>query len=94
MYQNSKEETTRLVNRMARIIGHANKVKRMIAEGADTADVLTQLAAVRAALTSTSKLIIEGHVADSMERMSGMESEEERQETLAGIMDIMNQFIK
>ena len=39
-----------VVNRLARAIGHLEKVKRMVEEGYDCAEVLVQLAAVRSAL--------------------------------------------
>jgi DNA-binding FrmR family transcriptional regulator len=94
MQQLSPEETTRLVNRMARIIGHANKVKSMIAEGRDCTEILVQMAAVRAALTSTSKLILEQHIVKCMDAASEYENEQERKEELDGLMDVINQFIK
>lgn len=94
MHHHSSEENARLVNRMARIIGHANKVKNMIAEDRNCTEVLIQLAAVRAALTSLSKLILEEHLSECMTELSEFESEEERREAIDGLMDVVNQFIK
>lgn len=90
----SPEQNTKLVNRMSRIIGHANKVKTMIAEDRDCIEVLTQLAAVRAALTSLSKVILEEHINECMTELQDFESDEERQESIDGLMDVVNQFIK
>ena len=40
-----------VINRLARAIGHLEKVKRMVEEGYDCSEVLVQLAAVRSAWT-------------------------------------------
>lgn len=93
-HHHSDTERTKRVNRMARIIGHANKVKSMIAEDADCTDILIQMAAVRAALTSLSKLILEEHINECMTEMSEFESMEDRQDHIDGLMDVINQFVK
>lgn len=49
-------------NRLARAIGHLQRVKRMVDENEDCSDVLVQLAAVRAALESTGKVILQDHI--------------------------------
>ena len=56
------ENQRAVVNRLARAIGHLNKVKRMVEEGYDCADVLIQLAAVRPALDNTGKVILKDHM--------------------------------
>ena len=94
MHTHSPEENKKLVNRMARIIGHANKVKSMLEEDRDCTEILIQMAAVRAALTSLSKLILEEHINECMTDMSEFESEEERRDAIDGLMDVVNQFIK
>lgn len=94
MHHHSDAERTKRVNRMSRIIGHATKVKSMIADDADCTDILIQMAAVRAALTSLSKLIIEEHINECMSEMSEFDSLEERQESIEGLMDVINQFVK
>ncbi len=56
-------ENQKLVsNRLARAIGHLQKVKRMVDENEDCSAVLVQLAAVRAALESTGKVILQDHI--------------------------------
>lgn len=49
-------------NRLARAIGHLQRVKRMVDENCDCSEVLIQLAAVRAALESTGKVILQDHI--------------------------------
>lgn len=55
-----------VINRLARAIGHLEKVKRMVEQGEDCADVLVQLAAVRSALDSTGKVILQDHMRHCM----------------------------
>ena len=51
-----------VVNRLARAIGHLEKVKRMVEEGHDCTEVLIQLAAVRSAIDNTGKVILQDHM--------------------------------
>ena len=60
------ENQKAVVNRLARAIGHLEKVKRMVEEGFDCADVLIQLAAVRSALDNTGKVILQDHMRHCM----------------------------
>ena len=56
------ENQKAVVNRLARAIGHLDKVKRMVEEGCDCSEVLIQLAAVRSALDNTGKVILQDHM--------------------------------
>ena len=56
------EHTKAVLNRMSRAIGHMNAVKKMIEEGRDCSEVLIQLAAARAEMTNTSKVILKDHL--------------------------------
>ena len=60
------ENQKAVINRLARAIGHLNKVKRMVEDGFDCADVLVQLAAVRSALDNTGKVILADHIRHCM----------------------------
>ena len=51
-----------VANRLARAIGHLDKVKRMVEEDCDCSEVLIQLAAVRAAIENTGKVILQEHL--------------------------------
>ena len=51
-----------VANRLARAIGHLEKVKRMVENDEDCAEVLVQLAAVRAAIENTGKVILQEHL--------------------------------
>lgn len=56
------ENQKAVINRLARAIGHLEKVKRMVEEGHDCSEVLVQLAAVRSALDSTGRVIMQDHM--------------------------------
>ena len=56
------ENQKAVINRLARAIGHLEKVKRMVEDGADCSEVLVQLAAVRSAIDNTGKLILQDHL--------------------------------
>ena len=60
------ENQTAVINRLARAIGHLEKVKRMVEEGNDCSEVLIQLAAVRSALDNTGKVILQDHMRHCM----------------------------
>ncbi len=54
--------TKAVLNRMARLIGHLKATKQMIEDGRDCSEVLTQLAAVDAAIRAVSKVILRDHL--------------------------------
>lgn len=49
-------------NRLARAIGHLQKVKQMVEDDEDCSDVLIQLAAVKSAINNTGKVILKDHM--------------------------------
>ena len=60
------ENQKAVINRLARALGHLEKVKRMVEEGYDCSEVLVQLAAVRSALDNTGKVILQDHLRHCM----------------------------
>lgn len=55
-------ETKRVLNRLSRITGHIEAIKRMIEEDRDWSDVLVQLAAVHSAIAGVSRVILKDHI--------------------------------
>ena len=55
-------QTKEVVNRLSRAIGHLQSVTGMVEDGRDCSEVLIQLAAVRAALSATSRIILKDHL--------------------------------
>lgn len=56
------KEVRAIVNRLAKAAGHLESVKHMVEEGRDCSEVLIQLAAVKAAIGNTGKLILKQHI--------------------------------
>ena len=94
MHEHSPEENARLVNRMARIIGHANSIKTMIETNRNCTEVLIQIAAVRSALNNLGKIILAEHIEECMMDAFNSEDEDEKEEVLADLMDAVNKFVK
>ena len=61
-HHHSDEHRREVSNRLARAIGHLQKVKQMVENDEDCAEVLVQLAAVRAAIENTGKVILQEHL--------------------------------
>ena len=84
------ENQKAVVNRLARAIGHLNKVKRMVEEGCDCADVLVQLAAVRSAIDNTGKVILNDHIRHCMVDAVQLGDES----AIDGLCDAIEKFMK
>lgn len=94
MHQHSPEENARLVNRMARIIGHANSIKTMIETDRNCTEILIQIAAVRSALNNLGKIILAEHIEECMLEALNSDDDDEKAEVLTGLMDAVNKFVK
>ncbi len=86
----SAEHTTRVRNRLAKAIGHLERVKHMVEEDRDCVEVLIQLAAVKSALNNTGKEILKEHMShcliEAIEKKEFSEIEE--------LNKAIDQFIK
>ncbi len=60
------EHHQQVLNRLARIEGHVRAVKRMVDRDVPCPDVLIQIAAVRSALYSVGRLVLEDHLQSCM----------------------------
>ena len=71
-HTHSHTQTAAVLNRLSRAIGHLESIRRMVETGRDCTEVLVQLAAVRAALSGVSRVILKDHVehciTDAVER--------------------------
>lgn len=61
-HHHDPSEKKRQLNRLARVIGHLNHVKKMIEADEDCAEVLVQLSAAKSALNGLGKEIINEHI--------------------------------
>ncbi len=84
------ENQKAVINRLARAIGHLEKVKRMVEDGVDCSEVLVQLSAVRSALNNTGKIILEDHIRHCIVDAV----EEGDQQAIDELCGAINQFVK
>ncbi len=89
-HNHEHKHTKEVTNRLARAIGHLQKVKQMVEDGKDCSDVLVQLAAVKSALNNTGKLILKDH----LEHCIVHAVEEGDNEALDEINDAIDKFVK
>ena len=61
-HAHSHTQTKTVLNRMSRLIGHLESVKRMVEDGRDCPEILIQLSAVDSAIKGVSRLILKDHL--------------------------------
>ncbi|MGN0483761.1 MAG: metal-sensing transcriptional repressor [Lachnospiraceae bacterium] len=61
-HTHTHQETNAKLNRIAKISGHLNAVKKMIEDGRDCSEVLIQLSAIDSSIRSLSRLILKDHI--------------------------------
>ena len=84
------ESKKNVVNRLARAIGHLEKVKRMVEDDCDCAEVLIQIAAVRAAIENTGKVILQDHIQHCI--VDAVEHDDEQ--AIASLCAAIDKFMK
>ena len=85
------EESSRLIiNRLSRIEGHVRGIKTMVSEDRPCPEVLNQIAAVKGAISSVAKIILEDHLEECLIRAAergNLEAE------IIELRDALNRFI-
>lgn len=85
------EQKQKTLDRLARIEGQVRGIRRMIEEDRYCVDVLTQVAAVRAALGRVGLLLLENHtehcVANALQHGEGEAAVKE-------LLDVMSKFVR
>ena len=56
------ESSKAVINRLAKIIGHLESVKKMVENNRDCSEVLIQLSAVKSAINNCGKVILKDHM--------------------------------
>ena len=82
--------TKPVLNRLSRAIGHLEAIRRMVEDGRDCSEVLTQLAAVKAAINSAGRVIVKDH----MEHCIVAALERNDHEALEDLNRAIEQFMK
>lgn len=83
-------QTKAVLNRMARLIGHMQSVRRMVQDGRDCSEVLLQLSAVDAALKNVGKIILKDHLEHCIIDAAG----EDPREALARLTPALDRFVR
>lgn len=78
---------------MSRIIGHAESIQRMIEENRDCSEILIQLAAVRSALNSVGKILLNDHI-DHCIRDAYHTDDPDKEELFSSLKDAIEKFVK
>lgn len=89
-HTHSHTQTKAVLNRLSRIIGHLESVKRMVADGRDCSEVLVQLAAVDSAVKSVSRVVMKDHIQHCI--VDAVKDNDT--ETLDKLNEAIDQFIK
>lgn len=89
-HHHSEEHRKEVSNRLARAIGHLQKVKQMVEDDEDCSDVLIQLAAVKSAINNTGKVILKDH----MEHCIVHAVEDGNTEMIDELNDAIDKFMK
>jgi DNA-binding FrmR family transcriptional regulator len=61
-YPVEEEARTKIINRLRRIEGQARGIQRMVAEGEDCTQIITQLTALQAAVKKVSKVVLSNYL--------------------------------
>jgi DNA-binding FrmR family transcriptional regulator len=83
-------QTRQVVSRLARIEGHIGAVKRMVEDGRSCSDILLQIAAVRAAIDRTAKVLLTDHMEHCL---TDMGQDGKLQKHLAELRQALERFI-
>jgi CsoR family transcriptional regulator, copper-sensing transcriptional repressor len=62
VHTHTHTQTKAVLNRMSRLIGHLESIRKMVESGRDCSEVLIQLSAVNSALRGVGKIILKDHI--------------------------------
>lgn len=82
--------TKRTMTRLKRIAGQVDGVMRMIDEDRYCIDVLTQIAAIQAALGKVGEAVLERHMQTCVAKAMESGDPEERDRVVAELMDLLS----
>lgn len=88
--ERSEEELRSLVNRLSRIEGQIRGIRRMLENNAYCVDVLTQSAAVSAAMNSFNRELLSNHIHSCVVR----DIRAGREDTADELMDVIGKLVK
>jgi CsoR family transcriptional regulator, copper-sensing transcriptional repressor len=86
----NEESLKQIINRLSRIEGHVRGIKTMVGEHRPCPEVLNQIAAVKGAISSVAKIILEAHLEECLVRavdQGNLEAE------IKELKDALNRFL-
>lgn len=89
-HEHNHPHSKQVINRMARIVGHAEAIKRMIEEGKECDEILIQISAVKSALNNVGKIILDDHINHCI--VEAVENNDK--EALAKLNNAIDKFVK
>ena len=89
-HTHSPEHKRSILNRMSRIIGHMESVKKMVENDRDCTDVLIQLSDVSSALQGVSRAVLKEHMSTCIVEAV----QEDDMEALQELNDAIDKFMK
>jgi len=90
MNEHNHPQSKAVINRLSRVIGHLEAVKKMAEEGRDCSEILIQISAVRSALNNVGKIILEDHISHCV--VNAIENNDK--EVLESLNNAIDKFIK
>ncbi|MEZ5852026.1 MAG: metal-sensitive transcriptional regulator [Hyphomicrobiaceae bacterium] len=84
-----RERKSSQLNRLSRIEGQVRGVSRMVEEGRYCIDILTQIAAVKAALRRVEEDILRDHVAHCVEHAIASGDADDQRQKIAELMEVL-----
>ncbi len=78
-----------VINRLARIAGHVEAIKRMAEEGRECSELLVQISAVTSALNGVGKVVLEDHISQCL--VDG--SSPEQREVISKLHDAIDKYL-
>ena len=89
-HTHSPEHDRIVIARLSRAIGHLQKVRDMVVDGADCSEVLIQLSAVDSAVRSVSRVILKEHLSTCIVEAV----KEDDYESLEELNEAIDKFLK
>jgi CsoR family transcriptional regulator, copper-sensing transcriptional repressor len=85
----NKETADACLKRLTKIEGQVRGISRMVGEGRYCIDVITQIAAVRAALRRVEEAVLKDHVSHCVEQAIASGDRDEQRQKVAELMDVI-----
>lgn len=90
----SPDDYKRMIDRISRIIGHANAIRTMMEEQRDCTDILIQISAVQSALNSLGKAMLKDHIDQCVVHALAHGDEAEKKQSMKSLNEAIDKFIR